>query len=476
MNIRPSENKRYLNDVLDEFLNFEAKHDLFSFEIEGIPVWELVRYYVYNKIKAELCVGNIPKNDGKITKLFNGLTCFLKSLYYKNPFSQKGQSEILFLNHPRRKKNQGVYEDIYTDNFLPYLKSSYSVFEISFNFNHLTPINTSNLYYLDFIEFAERIRSNIYIDKKCLNGSHDRIKTIEAAIKKRWNVTGLNLEEYIANSINRYKRVEPLVSKLLDKHNPKKLVSVVSYSINNLIVNSIANRKGIQTIELQHGTVGNLHIAYNYPKGVKTQCFPKYFYSWGSFWTQNARLPIKKSNIIEVGFPYIEQYQQKFNANKKQKQIIVLSQMKEHLALFTKDLAKLLPEYKIIFKAHPAEYTVASSRYSLFNETGNVQIVDHDDINLYEFFTKSKFVVGINSTALIEALAFNASIIIVKYSGWEYFESLEESENISFVTDIHQAKNIIEKNKVKVDISTGKNIYFKANSLKCLIKELERNI
>lgn len=476
MNISTPENKRYLKDILDEFLNFETEQDLFSFEIEGIPIWELIRYYVYNRIKAELCVGNITKNDEKITKLFNGLTCFIKSLFYKNPFSEKGQSEILLFNHPRRKKNQGVYEDIYTDSFLPYLKNSYSVFEISFNFNHLTPTNTSNLYYLDFIEFAERIRSNIHIDKKCLNGSHDRIKAIEAAIKKRWNVTGLNLEANIANSINRYKRVEPLVSKLLDKHKPKKLVSVVSYSINNLIVNSIANRKGIQTIELQHGTVGNLHIAYNYPMGVKTQCFPRYFYSWGAFWTQNARLPINKSNIIEIGFPYIEQYQQKYDANKKQKQIIVLSQMREDLALFAKNLAKLLPKYKIIFKAHPAEYKVASSRYSFLNETGNIQVVDYDDINLYEYFSKSEFVVGIYSTALIEALAFNASIIIVKYSGWEYFESLEESEKISFVTDIHEAKNIIEKNKVKVDISTVQNAYFKENSLKCLIKELGRNI
>lgn len=87
-------------------------------------------------------------------------------------------------------------------------------------------------------------------------------------------------------------------------------MEVVSYSRRCMVVNEIAEEMDIPTVELQHGTMGEEHGAYNFPEGYKIKQFPKYVFLFSEYWINKASIPISQENRKIVGFPYLEKWLQ----------------------------------------------------------------------------------------------------------------------------------------------------------------------
>jgi CDP-glycerol glycerophosphotransferase (TagB/SpsB family) len=136
------------------------------------------------------------------------------------------------------------------------------------------------------------------------------------------------------------------------------------------------------------------------------------------------------------------------------------------LAKFTQELAHKLPQYTIIFKAHPSEYHFARQQYRFLTEISNVEIVDNDKISLYEYFSLSSILIGIHSTALIEGLAFDMKVLVLKYPGWEcYKEYSKNNESLSFISDANEACLSIHNSYQSGSASTSIEPMFKENAL-----------
>ena len=89
----------------------------------------------------------------------------------------------------------------------------------------------------------------------------------------------------------------------------------------------------------------------------------------------------------------------------------------QELALY---LNKELDDYKIFYKLRPEEYQTWQEDYSLLEKISNsIYVIQDDDIDIYYYFKKCEFVIGTNSTALVEAIPF--SEVLVYKKGW-YFE------------------------------------------------------
>ena len=116
--------------------------------------------------------------------------------------------------------------------------------------------------------------------------------------------------------------------KLLDKVKPKIIIEVVSYSFNNLLINEVAKKYKIPTIELQHGTIGRYHIAYNFKKQIYLPTFPDYIFLFGEYWKNNTRFPISNGKLKVTGFPYFEH---KMNITKESKYHKLREHLREHL-------------------------------------------------------------------------------------------------------------------------------------------------
>ena len=66
-----------------------------------------------------------------------------------------------------------------------------------------------------------------------------------------------------------YKAESRYYRRIINTLQPKVILEVVSYNRKCMVINEIANEMKITTVELQHGTIGKEHIAYNYPGGYK---------------------------------------------------------------------------------------------------------------------------------------------------------------------------------------------------------------
>ena len=81
--------------------------------------------------------------------------------------------------------------------------------------------------------------------------------------------------------------------------------------------------------------------------------------------------------------------------------------------------------FKVIYKIHPEEkrrYRDYSDLMYLENNHDNFTVEVRGD--LYDLLSRSSRVIGVFSTAIYEAIAFNCEIFICKLDGWEYMQEL----------------------------------------------------
>jgi len=461
------ENKITYKSLFEDFIVFEKENNLLNLKIKDLPVWEFNRVEVFTQIKEQLTNKNTNIHEIKFKKSFRVIYEFIMNILFYNPFFISKQKQYLILNHPRRKIDKGYYMDIYTDPWLPILNDDYYVFEgfVNINFAHYKPVKTNNLYYLDILQLPSHLIRFFPVSVKFTVIELQIIEEIENKIKNKWNIQNLGLKNKIEYTIKRMKFVKPGINWLLKKTNPSKIINVVSYSFINQAFTYLAKKRNIPVFELQHGTVSKYHIAYNFGFNElnTSETFADYFLSWGEGWTYNSRMPINKAKVVNIGFPHINSFKTIDTPNRKEKQIVVLSQYRNDIANFAIALSKRLPEYEIIYKAHPAEYTTIFEKHGKMKEIQNLEVIANDNENLYQLFQKTMFVFGVNSTALIEATIFCPNIVIVKFPGWEYFEELIINKNFYFVSSVNEAIYYI-KNKSIAHKNIDSTFFFENNS------------
>lgn len=441
--------------LVEKFLKFELENNLFDFKPNSVPLWELLRFKVFDLIKDELCYKNV-NIDGR--KTFNRLSCFnafLKNYYFKNPYRHQKKVDFLFFNHPRRKKNGKAYNDIYTDVLLQDFEDDYLVLEGFFDMGHMKPATTKSLYYLDYLQFPVKLVNYLPSKFYLTNGLRENLINLENLVKINFNLKKITVKQHAVRGYKFYKFLKPKIEKLVKYFRPKVVINVVSYNYINQIVTQVAKQKNIPVVELQHGIIGEKNITYSYSIKELPETVPDYFFSWGDYWNQKIKLPIPNSNIVSVGFPYIEKLR-KGNKHSKGKKVIFISQMRDDIAQYTYQLAKALPSYKIIFKAHPTEAKVAKEIYSYLGECNNIDIITDGDVSLYNLFKKCTYAIGVNSTALIEAKAFDLDVVILKLPGYEYMEEFLSKNYFHLANNLDKLKETINSRGKKSLINTDK--------------------
>ena len=178
------------------------------------------------------------------------------------------------------------------------------------------------------------------------------------------------------------------------------------------------------------------------------------------------KFPIEKNKVLVTGFPYIDKNSQ-INPNipKKEEIILFLSQLRSDIADIAYELS-IICSNDILFKAHPREYSLVDSKYGFLKSRSNITMIQDDKVDLYQYFRQSKFVIGIYSTALLEAIAFKCIIIILKLPGGENMKDLiEDRSTIYFANNVNEALNIIKShNDISNDyIENDINYYFRSD-------------
>lgn len=443
---------------IDIFLDYEKEHNLLSKNIGGFYYWGYIRFKLYSNILNEKEGLQYPK---KIRNR-NIIKHVVKSLTLKNPFfAKKSGVNYLVFQHPRKIKEGLFYKCIYTDNILDYIESSSVIFERDFEGEHYTP-SDRDAKYLDPIIIFSYLISRFVSKKKITSQIETEVKQIILDLNNIFH-TSIDPSEFADNTVGIYKRwliQKRMMKTLINKYQPKCIIEVVYYSLSNLIINEIARELNITTVELQHGTMGNYHIAYNFSEKINAPYLPDKIFMFSNYWKQNTRLPQDSDDLIVTGFPYIESKINEFtNINsaieeREEYTIIFISQLTigELLSKFIVELVKEIDEanigYKIIYKLHGSEYSTWRMRYPwLLEIQDQIHIVDNNNISIYEYFVICDAQVGVYSTALFEGLAFGLKTFIVDAYGVEYMQDLLDDKLAELIKSPKELLNFIDKEK-----------------------------
>jgi len=72
----------------------------------------------------------------------------------------------------------------------------------------------------------------------------------------------------------------------------------------------------------------------------------------------------------------------------------------------------------------------------------NIEIIDHDRENIEFYIKKSKFVIGTNSTALIEAMPYS-NVIVMKHGWYKEMQYFIENGYFLLASDTEELRTIV---------------------------------
>ena len=456
-------NKDYkwtFSEILERFEYIEKKLHLDESIIQGVAWWDTLRYQLFNELLNELgSREEIKKNkmftikkfvNMKIFIFIHILKNFLKFLLPKSPLWVKRES-VIVLGHPRRKLEKGLYVDLYTDPFIELFpkKIDFSVIERSEGNGHLSPAKTKNLFYADSLYSLANIISKF---RKLKFNQNDllTISHLEKTLYSEFSCV-IDIHKRVKKIIQHWLGFYPLMRFFFKLKKPKLLFVVVSHAQEAII--AAAKSLGITTIELQHGSPARGKLNYDYTSGIKKISSPDLFLSFGDYWSSNCKFPLAEDRIISFGNPYLYKKINSYSHIVKEDRLVIISQGLPKLAKFAQDISRQFSKKIIVeYKPHPRELYGQEPDYFIELRNAGV-VISHKHADLYEIFARSRWQVGVFSTALYEGLYFGTACFVVNTTGSEHMKRLinfDLARLISSPTDIDLDWKIDKKDIKKI--------------------------
>lgn len=454
-----------------EFEALEEDTDTFDIRVDGVPVWERIRFGVYQSILEQNGVGQAHTGlDGGVLDYVKGLSNWLKNWAHRNPYLADS-ADVMFVGHQRRKKHEdGFWWDLYCDPIHEACHFDSVHFEQPYLLSHRTPAKTERLRYLDLIQHGGTLQRKLGLHRLTVPAEEaDQLAETESEIASRFDA-GINLEARVVKSLRRRRSELWLWRRLLKRVSPEVVVLVVSYGKEPLI--EACKEAGIPLVELQHGLIYPRHLAYNYQGSRSKEMFPDYLFTWGKYWCNCVEYPIAEDYVVPVGFPYIEMEREKYHDVEKKDQVIFLSQgtVGAELSKFAVECGEL-SEFEMLYKLHPGEYDRWRDEYPWL-ETGRVTVIDDDSRTLYRLFAESTAQVGVYSTAIFEGLCFNLNTFLVNLPNVDSMEDLYQEGLAEIVDSPTELINALEDVDQPGDPNTS--YYFKEDAAQNMQTAIER--
>lgn len=468
---------------IGKFLEIEKKYDLYNKEAENVNYWVYERFWLWNYRICAAKLNLMPSQSNAKQNIWGSvgtLSQLLKNCIFRGRMHST-KYDICFVAHERRSKRRDYYECIYTEALSRHFKNSITL-EEPFELKHFKPVRNKELFYTDYILVQGELYSRIHIKLK--TKLYKKIYTkimqdMENPIKELISEYGLDImpEELYGIFVRRVlieKVCRNKYERLISRINPKIIVEVVHYNAQNMMINEIAGKHGIKTIELQHGTMHDEHLAYQYAVNQKIKQLPQMLFTFSEYWNQVIHIPNNSTKVSAVGFPFFEEKVKKLSRKEMFgiKNILFISQgtIGGYLYKLAVELDNLIDkdEYHIIYKLHPSENSDWKERYGVSGES-NIEVIDNLDVNLYELFSKSSIQVGVYSTAVYEGIGFGIRTYIYNIA---HADTMERLVQMGAAEYIESAEELLEKLMVENDTGNIKEFLWKTNAFQNICVEI----
>lgn len=441
-----------MNNLLDKFLEFEKKEQLFKYNQNGHSIWPFLRLEVYRFLTMD-------KNGDAYLPVY-------KRQVLNNSFSNENYNTLCKLS-----SNKDVLLFTSKHRLLP----SFSGLICP----HEEMLKTTGLNYY---------RINLLFDENKAHDAHDLcfkssdndkfFDLINDKIASK--ILNLIIEEFdidrLDNFVIRYNSMVQYICDLskqyyglkqfLSETKPKIIALSSAYSIPGIFITLAAHELDIKVVEFQHGLIDCSHIAYNsLCADINKNYYPDCLFTYGVFDCCFPRHIIPK--VIAIGNYYLEMCKKRYYKSKSNI-ILIVDDIDNPELIFKLAYrlykAKINDKFEVIYRLHP-ESPLPKNK---INDLEKINIrISYNDENIYELLSKSKWVVGIRSTVLIEALYFECNSRTLEN---------ENVNNIAFklLKKVNCSQLINEVNQnINIDETNISNLFYTKFNSSSLLEQLE---
>ncbi len=452
-----------IKDICTKIWELEKEYDLFISKIRGVAFWKIIRIGVFLTIAKKAGIyeeshDKLPTDRYRLAFFKNIITSHLNG-----SSNRKKSAKILLFENPRHVLVDGKYIDPYTDWLKIRLKNEqieYEIVDILYRGTHIHG-PAKNRSYLDLQSVTyylnKLINKNLIISKSKLILIND----IQCRIKECFDIE-LDLQHIIKNAVRNHILSYRYYKKLLRRRKTSKVYLVCSYGREALI--HACGDLGVETVEIQHGTMSPYHLGYSFPGIGKVPYFPSRMMMFGQYWYDTTPLPLELDKVEFIGYPYLRERLIEYREIKKIKNsILFISQgiIGKKLGEIAAEFVKNYPEFIVNYKLHPGEFVRWKEEYIELlgvSESGSINVIDGSGENLYYYLARAEYVVGVSSTAIFEAITLLCKVILVDLPSVEYMEGLLEKNEVLLAHNYCEIYNHI--NSTKSSIALKSNNYF----------------
>ncbi len=433
---------KLVSEALAAFIELEEAQDLWSLELFGKRYYHAIRAETFDAVAGGLGLldARHQRRPYRYLRSLAEQPRRLSPIIRGYAWRALPKTDLLVVNHPRHQLLDGVWQCPYTAPLLRGYPGSFVVLERSDKGHHWQPAEMRGLHYLDG---ACAVANAAFVIQQ---GAQQRLhesrirahaKSITSALSQ-----GLGLDvahESVARLIRRELRhltaYTTMYERLLDQAQPRAVLCVVHYSARCIPLTLAARRRGIPVIEVQHGTIGAGHAAYNVAKGRTPTAFPDYLLTFGDYWRETTKgLPLSAEQAPAIGYAWLEMLRERAlsqasRTRRTEKKVLFVSQSAIGSAL-SRVAAELAPlasthGYVVEYKLHPGETSGWRERMPWLVRD-DIRVID-TQTSIYHHFAEASVQVGVYSTALYEGLAFGLPTVIMALPGWDNLAPLVDA-------------------------------------------------
>ena len=221
-----------------------------------------------------------------------------------------------------------------------------------------------------------------------------------------------SLETHLRKSLKSALVLPPLLEKHIFPRISGKfaILHQACYLGGEAILTRALHDAGFTVAEPQHGMISQSDYPYQYPESFVNnpdhpahRCFPDYLLVFGEYWRTQINIP---SKTVITGFPQLSEKAAHMDSRKIDvRQILIVSQftVSAQMVELAETVARAYPQHRIIFKLHPNEIEMPE-RFTSLHAFRNVSIRGLE--NIHDLIAHSAIIIGMYSTTLFEAQVF----------------------------------------------------------------------
>jgi len=427
-------------EALEAFEALEQELELSEWTINGVYVWKLIRFFMFRQFQESLGLVQTAHPEAARLKreTFQIVTEFPRRFATRNPFtSRKNNTDRVVIPHSRKGlKNGQVIDPISLRAYDKRYKETSAILDKSSLLDRQVIQGSFDYEVLQGVGWLKGQLSAVRFGKDDLR----RMKEIRRILKN-----DIDIERLVRKEIKYFDGVRSATNWFLKKTRPKALYTVVGYSKHAPI--SAAHDLGIETVEFQHGSIGRGHLGYDFKSWPFVPYFSNRLLTFGPNWCKDIHFP-GKSYIDPIGYPALEDAiaHAAECIERDSKQLLVLSQgpvnneVLRHAATF----GARRPDWKVVIRPHPSE-----NAEELTDNMNRLGVSDNwrieKDRSLQEHAVVCGAVLGVNSTALVEALLAGCRVALLDISSSAgYFDDLAREGHATKVRDGDELADAID--------------------------------